>query len=628
MSTPRLPILLLMLGLLVSGCASLSTRDAPPLETVSGPRIDDAEAALALGNPASAITLLRTAADDYSEPISTGLRLEAAQLALILGDQAPAKAILDTADTMATPDNQAVATLIRTRLDATLTDATIIERLETLPAPLSRRMEPYRLQSLIRARAARGDLAGAINDWQSLDLRTLIPEQRRMTEARLWQALRNAPMAKLEAAAETAGDAGTGGWLQLAIGVRERALDLAATRAFIEDWPRGRSTHGVSDATLNRILDMQQADLSPPRRVAALLPLSGDLAEAGRAVRDGLLAAYYADDTDRPALTFLDIGTDGMGVTDAYRQAIAAGAGRIIGPLRKSAVRDLVASTELSVPVIALNRIDSNRTGSGVHQFGLAPENDAVATASLARQLGHERLLIIHRDDDWGGRVADAFETALTAAGGEVAGRQTYPPDQEDLGYPIKALLLIDASEDRRERLESITGNRYGFEARRRQDTDGVFIAAFERDARLVVPQLRFHRGIDLPIFGISDSFPEQPEIGANRDLGGLVFARMPWLLDNPASKTATGARQQLEATRSDAPPARLEGLGIDSYRLLSRIDALARNPRLTMPGVTGRLSVNSDGQIERALHPVRVSSGGLERLTPTGGEASEAFVP
>mgnify|MGYP006428716965 CR=1 FL=1 len=628
MSTPRLPILLLIIGLLISGCSSLPTRDAQPLETVDGPRIDDAEAALALGDTSSAITLLRMAADDFSEPTSTGLRLEAARLALTLDDPTPARAILDAAETMAAADNQAVATLVRTRLDTNLTAAAVIERLETLAAPLSRRMAPYRLQSLSLARAARGDLTGAINDWRSLDRRALDPGQRRLTEARLWQALRRAPMAELEAAAETAGNPPTERWLKLAIGVRERALDPAATRALINDPPRGRSTHAVSEATLDRILAMQRADLSPPRRVAALLPLSGDRAEAGRAVRDGLLAAYYADETDRPALAFFDTGADGMGVTNAYRQAIAAGAGRIIGPLRKSAVRDLIASTDLAVPVIALNRIDSDRTRRDVQQFGLAPENDAVATASLARQLGHERLLIIRRDDDWGERVADAFETALTAAGGGVAGRQTYPPDQEDLSDPVKALLLIDASEDRRERLESITGGRYGFEARRRQDIDGVFIAAFERDARLVVPQLRFHRGIDLPVFGISDSFPERPEIAASRDLSGLIFARMPWLLDNPPSTIATGARRQLEAIRSDAPPARLEALGVDSYRLLSGIDALARNPGLTMPGGTGRLSVNSDGRIERALHPVRVSSGGLERLTPTDGEAIDAFVP
>ncbi|RZU97902.1 penicillin-binding protein activator [Spiribacter vilamensis] len=628
MSIPRLPTLLLIIGLLVSGCSSLPSRDAQPLETVDGPHIDDAEAALALGDPASAVTLLRMAARNFREPTSTGLRLEAARLALTLDDPTLARAILDVDDVTATADNQAVATLIRTRLDDTLTDEAIIERLETLTAPLSRRMEPYRLQALVAARAGRGDPIGAINAWQSLDREALAPEQRRITEARLWQALYTMPMAELEAAIDSATSVIADRWLKLAVGVREHALDPAATRSFIDDWKRSPSTSDVSAATLERIFAMQRADLSPPRRVAVLLPLSGDLADAGQAVRDGLLAAYYADDADRPALAFFDVGANGMDVISAYREAIAAGAGRIIGPLRKSAVRDLIASTDLRIPVIALNRIESDGTGSGFQQFGLAPENDAVATASLARQLGHERLLIIHRDDDWGQRVASAFETALTAAGGEIVGRQTYPPDQDDLSYPIKALLLIDDSEDRRDRLESLTGRRYGFEARRRRDTDGIFVAAFERDARLVVPQLRFHRGIDLPVFGISDSFPEQPEIGANRDLSGLIFARMPWLLDDPTSAIAADARRQLEAVRSGEPPVRLEGLGVDSYRLLSGIDALTRDPRLTMPGVTGRLSINTEGQVERALQPVRVRSGGLERLAPTDGEAVDAFVP
>lgn len=628
MSIPRVPTLLLIIGLLVSGCSSLPTRDAQPLETIDSPRIDDAEAALALGDPASAITLLQMAANNFPEPTSTGLRLEAARLALTLDDPALARATLDAADVTATAGNQAVAALIRTRLDDTLSDEAVIERLETLSAPLSRRMEPYRLQSLVGARASRGDLTGAISTWQSLERQALAPEQRRITEARLWQALSETPMAELEAAVDSTTNAIAARWLKLALGVREHALDPAATRSFVNEWKRSPSTSDVSSATLERIFAIQRADLSPPRRVAVLLPLSGDLADAGQAVRDGLLAAYYADDADRPALAFFDVGANGMDVTSAYREAIAAGAGRIIGPLRKSAVRDLLASTDLRVPVIALNRIRSDRTGSAFQQFGLAPENDAIATASLARQLGHERLLIIHRDDDWGERVASAFETALTAAGGEIAGRQTYPPDQDDLSAPIKALLLIDDSEDRHDRLESITGERYGFEARRRRDTDGIFIAAFERDARLVVPQLRFHRAIDLPVFGISDSFPEQPEIAASRDLGGLIFARMPWLLDHSASAIAADARRQLEAVRSGKPPASLEGLGVDSYRLMAGIDALTRNPGLAMPGVTGQLSVNPDGQVERALQPVRVGPDGLERLTSTDGAAVDAFVP
>ena len=48
----------------------------------------------------------------------------------------------------------------------------------------------------------------------------------------------------------------------------------------------------------------------PPRKLAVLLPMTGQLATAASPVRDGLLAAYYAERRDRPELAFYDtLGT-------------------------------------------------------------------------------------------------------------------------------------------------------------------------------------------------------------------------------------------------------------------------------------------------------------------------------
>mgnify|MGYP006265992861 CR=1 FL=1 len=614
--------------LVISGCASLETRDAEPLTSVSSPGIRDAGAALALGDPDSAVALLEQAASRFPEPTATGLRLESARIALELGDPAFARAALERADANASAEVRAIAALIRTRLDAERSAAAVIERLTTLPAPLSARMEPYRREALLAARAKTGDLAGALAEWRALNRAPSPASRRRAGEAQLWLALRATRTDELRAAAATATTPMAEDWLELAIGVRERALDIEATREFIARWREDRQTDTVGAATLTRISAMQRADLSPPRRVAVLLPLTGDLGGAGQAVRDGLLAAYHADSGERPELLFFDVGEAGMDAPSAYREAMAAGAGRVIGPLRKSAVRDLAASRALPVPVIALNRVESERVGGRIQQFGLAPENDARAAAALVRGAGHRRVLIIARDDDWGRRVSDAFADGFTEADGTVIARRHYPADQEDLSRPIKALLRIDASEDRRERLQSITGIRFGFEARRRQDATAVFIAAFERDARLVVPQLRFHKGIGLPVFAISASVPERPSRDARRDLSGVIFPRMPWLLDTGSGRVADRARAQFEARRAGHSVTRLEGLGVDGYRLLSGIEALARDPDLSMPGATGRLRIDAGGRIQRALHPVRIEPDGLERLPGADTGSPARLIP
>jgi len=628
----RIPIALLTIALLIAGCAPMTPRDATPLGEISSPQLDDAEAALARGNTSRAITLLRMAAAELPEPEATGLRLEAATLALELDDPEPAAQWLDTREARATPSNTAVANLLRTRLDPELPPMEVIDRLGTLPTPLSARMEPLRLESLARAEAARGNLGAAVTYRVSLADRALSREQRLANEAALWAMLMETPMPALrETLAEPPAPA-VSAWLELAIGVRNRALQPAEMRAFIADWQGAHEGIGISESFVDGLLSAQRAELSPPRVVGVLLPLSGELAAAGRAIQKGLLAAYYAeaDMDDRPRLLFFDVGDAGRDVVAAYDAAVAAGAERIIGPLSKSGVRELVSAESLPVPVLALNRVEITPDHDAVVQFGLAPENDARAVAALARAMGYERLLVMARDDEWGSRVSGAFRDAFEEAGGQILGQRRYPPDQEDLTGPIRRLFQLDLSDERYQRLRSITGEGFGFEVRRRQDADGVFMAAFGRDARLITPQIRFHRGIDLPVLAISESYPQQHQAGADNDLSGVMLARMPWLLDGASDDAGIGAREQLREADPSSDPGQLVALGVDSYRLLRALDALARSAELHLPGVTGRLSLDPEGIIQRQLVPARVTSGGLERLRPAqeNGSGIPAYLP
>jgi outer membrane PBP1 activator LpoA protein len=60
--------------------------------------------------------------------------------------------------------------------------------------------------------------------------------------------------------------------------------------------------------------DLPQAEFDgyrPPLRLAALLPLSGPAAVAGKSVRDGLLAGYYGENRRRPQLRFYDTAEAG-----------------------------------------------------------------------------------------------------------------------------------------------------------------------------------------------------------------------------------------------------------------------------------------------------------------------------
>src|SRR5690606_38830238 len=103
---------------------------------------------------------------------------------------------------------------------------------------------------------------------------------------------------------------------------------------------------------------------------ALLVPVSGNLASAGRAVRGGFIAAWFAAPEPRRPLRIYDTGNEGTQALQAYQQALRDGASTVIGPLTKEGVA-AVAQQAGSVAWLTLNYLDGPI--GGALQFGLAP---------------------------------------------------------------------------------------------------------------------------------------------------------------------------------------------------------------------------------------------------------------
>lgn len=272
----------------------------------------------------------------------------------------------------------------------------------------------------------------------------------------------------------------------------------------------------------------------------------------------------------------------------------------MLGPLSKSAVEEIISGAEITTPLVALNRVDGGSTAPGFYQFGLAPEDEAAATAATALALGHQQIAILAGIDDWSERVSKAFVSTLTAGGGQAIEIQRYRTNQDDLSGPIRAVLNLDDADERANRLRSVIGLRVHTEAKRRSDADAIFIAALPSAARVLIPQIRFHDGLDLPVLAAAQAFPgtaEDPE----QDFEGLIFAEMPWLM----------AGEQ----------GRLEALGIDAFHLGRLIHILQQEPSLSYAGTTGLLAISEQGVIQRRLIPVEIRAGELQRLRNSMGE-------
>ena len=407
--------------------------------------------------------------------------------------------------------------------------------------------------------------------------------------------------------------------------------DPAALQQALAEWRRRYPGHPAS-AALIAALGAQRLKVSQqPRHIAVLLPASGSLKAAADAIRDGLVAAWYR--AGQPGeLRFLDTAGDPDIAWNRYREAVDGGAELVIGPLVKPAVRRLAQAGRLEVPVLALNRIDDDLPPpAGLLQFGLAPEDDAAEVAVQARRLGFATALVLVPEGDWGQRLLTAFAREWEAGGGVLLEAQTYPEATRGLSGVIERLLNIDASERRHQQLTRLLGQRLEFEPRSRKDADFAFLAAQPDQARLIKPLFRFHHAGELPLFATSHAYSGMASPQRDRDLDGLLFVDLPWVLETDAGQARLKAAIIAQWPERGRRRQRLFALGVDAFELAPALDDLASGLLTAFPGATGRLELTADGRIRRHLQLARFRRGAPEAvaesefLQPTLGREAEA---
>jgi outer membrane PBP1 activator LpoA protein len=248
------------------------------------------------------------------------------------------------------------------------------------------------------------------------------------------------------------------------------------------------------------------------QQVALMLPLSGRLAPAGKAVLDGYLASYYAARTSggRTAeLLVLDLDRYDSAI-GAYQDALARGATLVVGPLSKAAVADLGTLPERPVPILALNRAEQvlPASGSALVQMSLAPGDEAARVAELAYGRGARSALILRPAGSWGDKVEQALRQRWSALGGHLAGSATYS-GRDEYSSAVKSGLDLYDSESRARDVRSMLATNIEFTARRRQDVDAIFLLSRNGpEARSIKPLLAPEVCRSTPLQASTAGFP------------------------------------------------------------------------------------------------------------------------
>lgn len=422
------------------------------------------------------------------------------------------------------------------------------------------------------------------------------PGLRAALKRETWRDLLQLSPAALEQALQEAGEPAWRGWLSLA--ALAGTPSTAELRSGLTQWLRQHPDHPAA-TPLPGGLGFLLRDTEARRKVALLLPLSGRLAPAARAVRDGYLAHYYAARArgdDEHELSIIDTAQF-ADAGEAYRRAVADGADMVIGPLSKEAVGLLGRQPQRPVPVVALNRVDEALTqeGSALVQMALAPEDEVLRLAELAFGQGARRALVLRPAGERGTRMAEVLRQRWYELGGAVSASASYS-SPEAWSDNIKTALNLSASEQRARELRSMLATNIEFSPRRRQDIDVVFMLADSpEEARSLKPLLAFHYAGKLPVYATSSSYSGIPD-SRDRDLNGTYLVDLPWLLGHsPGLRVAIAAGD----TGSDNFT-RLNALGADAWLLQSRFAQLQAGPDALLRGSTGLLQLDRDLRIVR----------------------------
>lgn len=406
---------------------------------------------------------------------------------------------------------------------------------------------------------------------------------------------------KLEAAASQ--DGIVRGWLDLgAMAGNTRGVSLTGG----SDAQRWRTRYPGHPATelLNDALPPAFSGAGVPDTIALLLPVGRADAQL---VRDGFrYAIAQLPSQARPTLRVYDTGN--APVTALLQQARSEGAQFIVGPLTREEVT-IAADSSPAVPVLALNFLTGDRGGpAGFYQFALSPEDEARAVARRILASGQRRGVAVAPSGDWGTRVLAAFTQELQNGRGVLLAQVSYDPNSHDYGEQIKLALGTTDSEARLKRVQGVVGGKLEFEPRRRADLDFIFAPGMSTNARLLRPQLRFQYAGDVPIYATSAAFA--PEAGAsNRDLDGIIYPDMPWLL--PDSTVATLKQDAEQSAASNGWSTRLFAFGYDACQLaLSIAGAGGDARRVLVSGLTGQLSLDQGGRVHRELQWAQISDG------------------
>lgn len=454
---------------------------------------------------------------------------------------------------------------------------------------------------------------------------------------------------------------------------RSNPEQLAAN---LRNFKRVYAGHSLGKAFPKNVDSATQLSRPSIDSIAVLLPLSGRLGATGNTIKNGIMAAYYQSIEDNqsernlPQLSFVDTtDKDAEGIISAIGEAKF-----VIGPLLKDNVERIVPALPTGVNVLALNRFDNFQQAMGeldrtiellaqqdasgnaeagslseqksaipplsaeqglsektsvaqpiaANFFGLAPEDEAKQLAELIFNKGFRAPIVIAEQSSLYMRMDDTFKAhweTLNKAEGKRRTNITSVTfnDSNSLREGITSALDVAQSNERINQIEYMTNDEVYNMPRSRRDIDAIIAFASPQDTELLNPiieaSLNPLDGQPIPVYASSRSMDYDSGKNQWRDLKNIHFIDMPWLMPQHKWQGLAQTVDQAFAAQSTMQK-RLFAFGYDAYELLPQLGILNTLQYLNHDGLTGSLSLNENGEVERQQPRAIIRNEKVEILT------------
>ncbi len=413
------------------------------------------------------------------------------------------------------------------------------------------------------------------------------------------------------------------GWLEIVAIYKNWGSQPDKLLREIDLWKKRYPLHPAAVVQPKSLQRLTVIDNIEANDIAILLPLSGRFSRSGKMVHDGIVAAHYRHSgiNEIPNIRFYDTAKTLSGLT-SYQQAINDGADFVIGPLLKKSINEILSQDTLATPVLFLNSTaNTPQRHQMAFQFVLSIEDEAIQTAHRAWEKGYRKAIAFVPKGKRGERAVTAFKGYFEQLGGELIDTEEYD-DIKNISGKVENLLRVNASKNRKKRLEQILGRNIEFDIRRRQDTDFIFLLSKPKDARRIKPFINFYFALNLPVMSTSDIYEGVTGDKLDNDLNGIEFSDIPLYISQQPDILATReAIKTIDNNILKGSNGRMFALGFDAYQIISQITKLRAFPDYRWYGLSGEIGIDELGLVHRYLTWAKYSKG-LARVT------KERFAP